>query len=200
MVSNVTQKSHTNSGYRLSVPPPLLCLHTPSLQPFLSSLSFFYTRLEWLPLPASESIIVFVQQPLREGLNSTFFSALFSGTASKRPLFIANMESCCTHRAQFRGASISSAFVFLVALVEPGMHWKLELRCIYAQSRRSSFYHQHLFFSLHPIHHLFSIVCSARLSFYKPVVVFPLRASLLCKIYSQFMVTLLNALNYTNVT
>lgn len=45
MLSSVMQKSHTNSGYRLSIPLPLYC-PVPSSLPFLTVFFFPYARLE----------------------------------------------------------------------------------------------------------------------------------------------------------
>lgn len=106
-------KSHT-----LSVRPSLLLYF--SLNSFLSFLcgGFFKTRLDKLSLSASEGIIVFVQQPLREGLNSTCLSALFY-----RPQWPPFLDSCHTSSCTVQRASIFSSHIFLATLdVESRMH------------------------------------------------------------------------------
>lgn len=48
--------------------------HTHSVCPFASPLFFKNATIDWRPSPASEDVIVFVQQTLRKKLNSPCFS------------------------------------------------------------------------------------------------------------------------------
>lgn len=108
----------THKLWLLSVRPSSLPPFNPSFpcSHFFFLFFFFNARLEWRPQSASEGVIVFVQQPLREGLNSeqflllcfviqtpvaTFFLGFFGSSSSWVSNSVALHSSsytCCSSR------------------------------------------------------------------------------------------------------